>query len=520
MKDKTRWINVHYTPDFDENGKVKALFVLSHDISERMQAEKDLSHAKEAAEKANQTKSEFLANMSHELRTPLNAILGFSELMRRDTGLSVEQLGNLETIGRSGKHLLALINDVLEFSKIEAGSIRLKLADFDLHHFLQDLEEMFRLRAKQKRLSIEFKRMNGVPRYIRADQNKLRQVLVNLLGNAVKFTEQGRITLRVSCMKIDEQTQTSHHTLVFEVEDTGIGIPLKEQDNIFNAFYQADNPSSIQQGTGLGLPISQQFVHLMGGELTVRSKPDQGSLFTFSTQAELSARFNSGDHNHSRRVIGIAPGQPGFRLVVVEDNDDNRRLLTRLLRSCGFEVHEAVNGMDAIEKWQSVQPHLIWMDIRMPVMDGFEAIRQIKDQQSGDKTVIIALTASAFEEDREKVLEQGADDFIRKPFRESEIFEMMAKHLNLVFRFNDDNQLAKTPTEKLDTDAITESINALPKPIVNEFVEAVELIDHDRASTLVRRIEEVDKPLADLLKEKIDAYQYDSLQHFFSKFIS
>ncbi|MCP4579124.1 MAG: response regulator, partial [Deltaproteobacteria bacterium] len=376
---------------------------VSYFIEKRNEYETTLQDARRAAEKANRAKSEFLANMSHELRTPLNAILGFSELMRRDSGITREQLNNLETIGRSGEHLLSLINDVLEFSKIEAGRIVPNQETFDLHRLLLGLEEMFGLRARQKGLSLVFDQGADVPQYIRADQNKLRQILINLLGNAVKFTETGGITLSVKKKEPNEEMQTGGCFLRFEVVDTGVGIPFEDQSKIFDAFFQTNVQRVSYQGTGLGLPISRKFVDLMGGALTVNSKEAKGSSFTFDIPVELADSADAESSQLTRRVIAITEDQPVFRLLVVEDDEASRDLLVKLLRTVGFEVQDAVNGQDAIEVWENWQPHLIWMDMRMPIMDGYEATSRIKNLPDGKDTIIIALTASAFEEDHHKV---------------------------------------------------------------------------------------------------------------------
>jgi signal transduction histidine kinase/CheY-like chemotaxis protein len=467
---------------------------------------------------ANQAKSLFLANMSHELRTPLNAILGFSELMTRDPNLTLEQQRNLETIGRSGEHLLSLINDVLELSKIEAGLIVLHQENFDLHRLLFGLEEMFRLRARQKALSIDLEQADDVPRYIRADQSKLRQILINLLSNAVKFTEVGGITVRVNAIASNlEEHNGRFCTLHFEVIDTGVGIAPEEQESVFDAFFQASVQQHSQQGTGLGLTISQKFVNMMGGDLKLNSGVAKGAKFSFEIPVEQVKDPDTVEDRPVKRVAGLKPGQPIFRILVVEDNEDSRDLLINLLRQMGFDTREAANGNEAIAVYEQWRPHLIWMDMRMPVMDGFESTKQIKASPGGKDTVIIALTASAFEEDRKMVLENGCNDFVRKPFREVEIFKMLSKHLGVEFVYEEDKPEGRGPKAEGRSNLMKEAIVSLPVELHLDFRKAVESANFDKAMAIVARIRERDQDLATDLAELLNSYRFDTLQKLFKE---
>jgi len=474
----------------------------------------DLQEIRRQAEAANQAKSAFLANMSHELRTPLNAILGFTQLMDRDPSLTADQLEYLGIINRSGEHLLALINDVLEMSKIEAGKVTLQEKSFDLYRQLEGLEEIFGLRAETKGLKLIFRRDENVPRYIVADEGKLGQVLSNLLGNAVKFTSEGNVTLRVTTSPSAHPAETQRRTLNFEVQDSGPGIAPKEMPAIFDAFVQSETGRDAQEGTGLGLTISRQFVHLMGGDLTLTSQLGQGSCFRFDVPVGLAPPevVEMQLARPRRRVVGIEPAQPTYRLLVADDRSTSRALLVKLLASVGFEVQEAVNGQEAVELWERWEPHLIWMDMRMPVMDGYEATSRIKMTPRGQATVIIALTASAFEEDREKILSAGCDDFVRKPFRADEMFDLLARHLGVRFVYQETEPTLPPgahgdPTQQVADLELAKRLVALPSEWVSNLQQAAILGELRLLLELTDQIGERDTELAEALAAL--AYEFE-----------
>ena len=479
----------------------------------------ELIKAKEAADAANSAKSEFLANMSHELRTPLNAILGFTQLMTLKSSLSAEDQQYLDIISRSGEHLLDLINDVLEMSKIEAGRITLNENDFDLYLLLDSLEQMLQLKATSKGIQIAFERDYEVPQYIRTDESKLRQVLINLLGNAIKFTDRGNVSLRVratiGCGKESNQFLDSNCQLFFEVKDTGPGIDPLEFDKLFEAFGQTTTGLKSGQGTGLGLPISQKFVQLMGGAIAVNSTLGQGSTFTFNIQVSLVKQIplKTTQPTH-QRVIGLAPHQSAYRILVVEDKLTNRLLLVQLLSSLGFEVQEACNGQAAVDIWERWEPHLIWMDMRMPVMNGYEATQKIRASLKGQATVIIALTASVFEEDRQTILAAGCDDFVRKPFREEELLNKMSKYLGVQYRYEE--EVPQTESSRQNLQQASNSDIALQ--IVNMPPEWIEQL-HNAASQgsdillfqLIEQIPPENSSVAVALTNLVENFQFEQV---------
>jgi len=470
------------------------------ELAERRRIEGELQQAKEAAEAASRAKGTFLANMSHELRTPLNAILGFTQLLARDTNLTSDQLDSLSTIQRSGEHLLTLINDVLDMSKIEAGRMTLRPTDFDLRHMLTGLEELFKLRAADKHLTLVFEVAPDLPHYVQADEGKLRQVIINLLGNAVKFTTSGGVVLRAAYRQ---------ERLEIAVEDSGPGLTTEDLALIFRPFVQVGSGSKVLEGTGLGLSISHEFVRLMGGELQVLSTPGQGSTFVFEVPVTLANEADVPRASVSRRVIGLEPNQPRYRLLVVDDRDASRLLLVKLLSPLGFDVREAANGQEALATWADWRPHLIWMDMRMPLMDGHEATRRIKASDHGSGVIIIALTASAFQEDRDLILADGCADFVRKPFREEEIFERLTHYLGVRFVYADEPP-SMAPSQPLTPDQLV-TATELSTAWRAELQQATIAADLDRMLALINQLRPSEPALADQLTELARNFNYDQI---------
>ncbi|NEQ42920.1 MAG: response regulator [Leptolyngbya sp. SIOISBB] len=420
---------------------------------ERQTFENAIQVARESADAANRAKSEFLANMSHELRTPLNSILGFTQLILNEQTIDAKSHDYLDIIYRSGEHLLTLINDVLEMSKIEAGKLSLVTHPFDLHALLHNLRELFGLRAKAKHITLRLICDPEVPQYIETDESKLRQVLINLLSNAVKFTQTGHVTLTVNLAHDAGDTTTASDAVTivsqsppilisFAVIDSGIGIAPDELNLLFAPFTQTTAGYRSQEGTGLGLSISQRFVQLMGGEIQVQAALGQGSTFSFGIQA-LSVPETSVSVSlppATQLVKALAPGQPAYRILVVDDQPANQLLLVRILEAVGFMVRAVEDGQSAIVVAQEWLPHLIWMDIRMPNLDGYESTRQIRAARLSPDPIIIGLTANVFEDERSRVLAAGGNDFVRKPFTAHQIFQVMARHLPIQYVYSTDSE--------------------------------------------------------------------------------
>jgi PAS domain S-box-containing protein len=417
-----------------EHAEYGTVYVAVHeDITTRKKAEEAIKQAKEAAVSAaaqsavaNRAKSEFLANMSHELRTPLNGILGYAHILKQDKNLTSKQQNGLDIIQQCGEHLLTLINDILDLSKIEARKMEIHLSDFHFPNFLNNLAEIFRLRAKQKNISFSYESLSLLPTFVRGDEQKLRQVLINLLGNAVKFTESGGVVLKVGYHE---------EKIRFQVEDTGIGIAPEKLIEIFLPFHQVGNSRYWVGGTGLGLTISQKLAKLMGSTLEVKSKLGSGSIFWVDLDLPEVPESTEIATAKERNIIGFK-GE-NRKVLVVDDKGENRSFLVNLLEPLGFEIVEATDGCDCLNKTLEFKPDLILMDLVMPVMDGFEATRQIRKLTELKKIVIIATSASVFDYSQAKSRQAGCDDFIPKPVRAEHLLEQLRVHLGLKWVYDD-----------------------------------------------------------------------------------
>lgn len=501
------------------------ILYIERDVTERKQAEKILKEtnaylesatikANEMAAQANaanKAKSTFLANMGHEIRTPLNAIIGFTQLMNRDKGLSDIQKDYNVSINRAGEHLLMLINDILELSKIEAGQAKLNPVNVDLSVLFKDLQFLFNEKVQSKHLKFAFETIGNLPRFVQVDEGKLRQVFINLIGNAVKFTDVGGITVLIRFDKITE----GKNYLFVEIEDTGIGIAEGELNKIFKHFTQAGAGIKKGSGTGLGLALSRELVTLMGGNITVASEVGKGSVFTFYVEI-TEASIEAIDQNVAKRVICLDKDQKTYRILVVDDRNENLQVLTTLLKMVGFETNKAITGEDAVELFEKWGPDLILMDLRMPVMDGYEATRRIKATDKGSRTPIVALTASTFEHDRKRIEQMGMQGYICKPLRESELFGTIGKVLGITYIYEDE-----TPSSQEiylnDNELIAGDIDKLQDSLRLQMLDALAVADMKHLKKLIGSIEQEYPEVANHLMALAKKYDDDQLQKILTK---
>lgn len=469
--------------------------------------------AQQSAESANQAKSRFLANISHELRTPLNVILGYAQLMTRSSRLTDEHRENLNVILRSGQHLLLLINDILDLAKIEAGRISVNPRSIDLYHLLDDMEEMFALRAKKKHLYLNFDCDAEVPQYIRTDESKLRQILTNFFSNAIKFTQTGGVTLHINKDHPKNENCVTIQ-LHFSISDTGCGIAPEEMEKLFDAFSQTESGRQANEGTGLGLSISRQFIRLMGGDVHVSSEVDKGTTFTFTIRVEPVDACEMAKEKSPPPVVGLSPQQPDYRILIVDDNFENRALLKYILEPVGFNIQEAENGKEALESVSQWHPHLILMDIRMPVMDGLEATRRIKADPVGESTKIIAVMASAFVNDRQAALEAGCDDFVRKPFHEHQIFEAISEHLPVQYVYDEIPEPQNPESKKQDgvEPLLTPTaLRTLPAELLENLEQATIRANITTMFQLIRQIHPFNAHVAEVLTHLTKNFDYQTI---------
>ena len=493
MKQNLRELNVHLEERVTDRTK---------QLEAAIQA---LSYSKERAEAANRAKSIFLANMSHEIRTPLNAVLGFSQIAMRDPALSPENRHNLQIVNRSGEQLLTLINDVIDVAKIEAGRLFLEKSVFDLPALLSRVVEQFIPKASARKLQLIHESGSAMVRYVTGDEEKIRHILGNLIDNALKFTQQGGVSLRSRTCFRDGQDW-----LEVEVEDSGPGIAPEDMERIFGAFEQAEGGQMNQGGTGLGLTICREYARLMGGDLTVISELGHGSCFHLAIPV-IKATEAPGPQELLRSNLRLKPGQPPCRVLVVDDRDTNREILVKMLAPLGCTMIEAVNGQAGLEAFIAQKPHLVLMDVVMPVMDGREATRRIRALPEGERVPIIAVSASVFEDQLQEIMAAGASEFLRKPLREEELYAKVVKCLPFEFEYAEGGK-GETNLAVTSPADLAHELAQLPQELCDQLVTAARGLDKTSLLELMAPFAERAPGVAERLRTLADTYRFDLIE--------
>ncbi len=480
------------------NGDITGIVIVALDITLRKQTEETLIHAKEAAETANRTKSLFLANMSHEIRTPLNAILGYAQILLRRKDLDVEQRRSIETIDNSGKNLLDLLNDILDISKIEAGRLEVKSVSFSLNALKENLTKMFELQCQKKKIKWV---VNDLKENIEVlgDEAKLRQVLVNIIGNAVKFTDSGEVNFKVIPLLYDDYR--------FEVIDTGKGIPEESHRKIFEPFSQ-DEEGALKGGTGLGLAICKKQLELMGSKLCLESKMGKGSRFYFTIKLVPAMGAIEKSYDSDRKVIQLAQGF-NIKSLIIDDVQENRDVLRSILKGVGVKTFIARNGKEGIEKISEIKPDIIFLDMRMPVMDGEETLREIQKSFGGHQFKIVAYTAFAFDHLEESYRKLGCHSYISKPFLAEKIFEILSELLHVEFEYEEKDNETAFSLENL----------SIPEELLQEIKKTAKSYNISKLEILFSELKQLDdcNKLAGALENFLNNYDIDGMLEFVEK---
>ncbi|MEG5034943.1 PAS domain-containing protein [Microcoleus sp. AT3-D2] len=500
----------------DAEGKPLRLVGSHTDFTDRKQAEIELQIAKEAADGANKAKSEFLANMSHELRTPLNGILGYAQILMRSKNLDKQEVNSLKIIYQCGSHLLTLINDILDFSKIEARRIELYPTQFHFWAFLEDVSQIFRLRSEQKAISFICQFDSGLPTNVQGDEKRLRQILINLLGNAVKFTDRGGVTFKVQLIKsVPLETNPNElnaiNSIRFQIEDTGVGIGEEKMQKIFQPFEQVGNTDKMSEGTGLGLAITLKIIEMMGGNIQVNTQLNAGSQFWFDLDLPSASKWESAIQLQAA-IAGYQGTQ--LKILAVDDQWENRSVLVNLLAPLGFEVLEATNAKEALKQVDCGHFNAIITDLVMPEMDGFELVSRLRSQPKFKDLVIIVSSASVFEADQHKSLDMGANAFLPKPVQAAELFVLLQKHLGISWVYQESSHLNQNVNQFVQLD----SVSSLVPPPDEELVILYDLVMRGNLKAVTKQVEHLKKldakyiPFAERVGELAASFQEKQLR--------
>lgn len=491
---KERWVLTSKLPFFDENNKVIGIIGTSDDITDRIETEIMLKKATEEAIAANLSKSTFLSNMSHEIRTPMNAILGYSQLLQDDDNLTKAQQESLKTINKSGEHLLELINDILDMSKIEAGRITLNPSDFNFMELLKEVEQLFKIKANQKNIDLSFTIAKNVPKAIYADESKIKQVIINLIGNSLKFTTEGFVKVSVE--------KRNDNMIQIKIKDSGKGILKEEQEAIFRPFEQSKNDRQLEGGTGLGLAISKKFSNLMEGDITVESEYQKGAEFTFSFKYLEGNESIFKSDREELQIASLSPEMKGLKVAIVDDRFENRDILYKKLDPLGFDTRMAENGKEAVELYKLWKPDIILMDVVMPVMNGVEATRQILEIAGNHEVKIFVVSASALESEQKEIMEIGATVFIKKPVIFNLLLAEMHNKAGVKFIYKDEEK------KELTKDSIPSDV---PDYLKVKFLEAASEGDFMLLQDLLEMLEKETGKTFKFIENCINEMEFESI---------